>query len=147
MITRSSRLSLPLACAALCLLAAAPTRAADAKIGQQASSGGLVVMQIATTDPDKLMASWGQEAEGVRIESANVMKRNQPIATFLMFSGCRPNSDGACNVTADFETRGPTGAVYDKHAGVKVWVDRQAPPAKSIGLSEGGLGLRIGTLS
>ena len=142
MLIRSEKLSLPVACAALCLLAA-PGSAAEAAVGQQASSGDLVVMQIATTDPNKLMDSWGKEAEGVRVESASAMKRNQPIATFILFSGCRPNADGLCNVTADFETLAPNGAVYDKHEGVKVWVDRPAPPPKSIGLSEGGLGLRI----
>ena len=130
-------------CAALCLLAAAPARADDPKIGQQASSGDLLVMQIATTEPGKLMDSWGKDAEGVRVESANVMKRNQPIATFILFSGCRPDAEGLCNVTADFETLTPAGAVYDRQSGVKVWVGRPAPPAKSIGLSEGGLGLRI----
>jgi hypothetical protein len=140
------RLHKPILAAALAsaaILVAPQSRAADAKIGQQASAGDLVVMQIATTDPNKLMDSWGKEAEGVRIESASVMKRNQPIATFILFSGCRPNADGVCNVTADFETLAPSGAVYDKHPGVKVWVGRPAPPAKSIGLSEGGLGLRI----
>ncbi|MBW8882885.1 MAG: hypothetical protein JF615_16115 [Asticcacaulis sp.] len=142
MLTRRPKLSLPLACAAL-ILASAPTHAADAPIGQQAASAGFVVMQIATTDPDKLIDNWGKGEEGVRIESASVMKRNQPIAAFILFSGCRPNADGLCNVTADFETLAPNGAVYDKQTGVKVWVDRPAPPAMSIGLSEDGLGLRI----
>jgi hypothetical protein len=138
---RSHRAAAALACTVLAF--AGRGLAAEGALGSQASAGGLTVMQIATTDPKKLLDNWGKEGEDVRVESASVMRRGQPIATFILFSGCRQDAAGNCNLTVDFEVTGPTGAVYNRAKDVKVWVDRPAPPPKGIGLSEDGLGMRI----
>jgi hypothetical protein len=113
---------------------AAPSRAAV---------GDFAVMQIATPDPDGLMAAWNKPTAGVNITTAHEIARNQPIVTFILFQGCARDSAGTCNVTADFETLDPTGKVYDLSRNVAIWVGHPPPPAGSLQLSEGALGLRI----
>jgi len=109
----------------------------------RAQAGGLAVMLISTTNPDKLVADWNQPKPGAQLTVDRQTVRHRPIFTFILFQGCKADAKGACNVTADFETRGPSGKSYDQTKGGKVWVGRLAPPANSLQLSEGALGIEI----
>ena len=108
-----------------------------------ARAGDFSVMQIATTEPERLMSDWLKPSAGVNITTVSTVRRNQPVATFIVFSGCQADPSGACNVTVDFDTFTPSGKLYDRTRGAKVWVGRPAPPPRAVQLSEGGLGLRI----
>ncbi len=108
-----------------------------------ASLGEFGVMQIATTDPEKLMTDWATNTPGVQVATASEMTRNQPIVTFLVFRGCKADAAGNCNVTVDFETLGPSGASYNRTPGAPVWVAYPAPPATAVQLSSSGYGLKI----
>ncbi len=90
------------------------------------------------------MAAWNKPTAGVNVTTAHQIARNQPIVTFIVFEGCARDAAGACNVTADFETMDPSGKVYDLSRNVAIWVGHPPPPAGSLQLSEGALGLRIG---
>jgi hypothetical protein len=116
---------------------------AAAPLTNVARVGDFSVMQIATTEPDRLMSDWLKPSAGVNVGTASAVHRNQPVVTFIVFSGCQADASGACNVTADFDTFTPSGEVYDQTRGAKVWVGHRAPPARAVQLSEGGLGLRI----
>jgi hypothetical protein len=124
-------------------LTASASWSAEADLGNRAAANGFSVLQIATTEPDKLMADWLTPVAGVQVANAKAVRRNQPIVTFVLFFGCRADAAGNCNVTADFETYAPTGALYDRTVGTKIWVARPAPKANQVQLSEGALGIRI----
>jgi len=108
-----------------------------------AASGDLAVMQFATTDPDRLQADWQKPTAGAYTQSDSSMKRNQPIFTFLVFTGCSPDPKGNCNLTVDFETLGPDGSRYDLTKGAKLWVGYPPPPGRNLQLSMSGYGLRV----
>ncbi len=105
--------------------------------------GDFSVLQIATTDPDKLLADWAKPTPGVKLVAASRMKRNQPIVTFLVFKGCKVDGAGNCNVTAEIEAIAPDGKRYSPAQEMRVWVDKAPPPDLNLQLSEGGFGLRI----
>lgn len=131
------------------LVLAVAAMAAGSAAGQPAarpntaSAGDLSVLQIATTDPDALLAEWAKPTRGVRLTGSTRATRNQPIVTFIIFKGCKADASGACNLTADFTVTGPTGRVYSQEKAAKVWVGRRRPPNQALQLSESGLGLRF----
>ena len=124
-------------------LGAFPATTAAAVGTNVARAGDFSVMQIATTEPDRLMANWEKPSAGVNVVSASTVHPNQPVVTFIVFTGCQADASGACNVTADFDTFTPSGKLYNETRGAKVWVGHPAPPARAVQLSEGALGLRI----
>ena len=71
--------------------------------------GDFSVLQIATTNPDKLNADWQQPTAGANLSVESQMKRNEPIVTFLIFKGCAVDNAGNCNVTAQVEAIAPDG--------------------------------------
>lgn len=108
-----------------------------------AIAGDFRVVQIATTDPEGLMAAWEKPALEVKLETSMGAKRNQPIVTFIVFGGCRADPAGNCNVTADFEVIDPAGKSYNRSPGVNVWVGYPAPQSNVFQLSASGLGIRF----
>ena len=108
-----------------------------------ASAGDFAVLQVATTDPNALLAEWAKPTPGVRLTSSTRAARNQPIVTFIIFKGCKADASGACNLTADFTVTGPTGRIYSQEKAARVWVGRPPPPKQALQLSESGLGLRF----
>jgi len=105
-----------------------------------AQAGELAILQIATTEPERLMSDWEKPGADVRLVAQDKVKRGQPVVTFILFRGCRPDARGACNVTVDFTTTGPAGT-YNETKAAEVWVGRPPPPSRAIQLSAGGLGL------
>jgi hypothetical protein len=71
------------------------------------TAGDFPVVQLATTEPDKLMADWNKSTPGVSMVTNTQASRNQPIVTFIIFKGCRADAAGNCNVTVDYDTAGP----------------------------------------
>jgi hypothetical protein len=106
-----------------------------------ASDDPFAAQQITTTDPDKLMADWQKPTPGVAITTSTVTPRNKPIVTFIVFSGCKADAAGKCNVTVDYLTKGPTGETYDTTNGAEVWVGKPPPPEHGLQLSAGALGI------
>jgi len=139
---------LPVALAAALSSAAGPAMADPSSDGRPPAlsedhRGDFSVLQIATTNPDKLMADWAQPTPGVNLAVESAMKRNQPIVTFLVFKGCKVDAAGACNVTAQIEAIAPDGKSYAPPQDMPVWVDKAPPPNLNLQMSEGGFGLRI----
>jgi hypothetical protein len=109
----------------------------------QASSGDFSVLQIATTNVDKLYADWMKPTAGAYLTTDSQTVRNKPIVIFIIFKGCSSDKLGNCNVTADFETTGPNGNHYDQTRTAEIWVGHPPPPNFNFQLSAAGYGLRI----
>ena len=106
-----------------------------------AQSGKFATLQIATTEPDQFIVDWQKPGDGVKLVSQDEVKRGRPIVMFIVVRGCRPDPQGACNVTVDFTTTDPSGKTYNDTKGAEVWVGRPPPPDLAIQLSSGGLGI------
>ena len=91
--------------------------------GVQAGVGDLKVIQVATTDPGKLMDEWATPGEGVQLTSLGARTiQGKPIIVFIIFQGCRTDAAGNCNLTADYETLAPDGKIIGVVKGLPLLV-------------------------
>jgi hypothetical protein len=105
--------------------------------------GHFGVMQISTTDADGLVSNWSKPTNGATLNVQSETVRKTPIYVFIVFKGCRPDPQGHCNVTVDFDTFDPSGKPYDTKKDAPVWVGRPPTPRGNLQLSEGALAVRI----
>ena len=108
----------------------------------QAAIGDFGVLQVSTTDPEKLMAAWRQPTPGVEIETQSKAARGEVIHTFVIFTGCQTDAAGKCHVTASFEVFDPTGKSYAVHKDAPIYDFPPAPPHNMM-LGQASLGIRI----
>lgn len=142
--------SFPALAAMVFITATGPASAQDAWLrdgkvmrdqSNAAVSGNFGVMQIATNDPDRLVADWSKPTLGVSVRGTTQTLRNQPITTFLIFKGCRAGASGSCNVTADFDVFDPAGNLCGQSKSVKIWVEHAPALGSNLQLSSTGFGL------
>jgi len=102
------------------------------------TAGDFAVVQLATTEPDKLMADWNKPTPGVSMVTNTRATRNQPIVTFIIFKGCRADAAGNCNVTVDYDTLGPDGKPTTRQRRPRSWsVTHQRPASTYSSLHQG----------
>ncbi len=106
-----------------------------------ATSGSFGVMQIATDDPDRLIADWSKPTRGASVKISTQTLRNQSITTFLIFKGCRAGTSGSCNVTADFDVFDPAGKLCGQSKSVEIWVGHPPAQGNNLQLSSAGFEL------
>lgn len=95
------------------------------------SQDGFGVQHLLTHEPDQLFADWAKPTEGVPVATTNTAVRGQVVSSVLLFSGCKADARGYCDVAADIEIIDPMGAVYGKFDGMEVWIGKP-PPAKGV---------------
>lgn len=103
-----------------------------------AGSGNFGVIQIATDDPDRLVADWQTPTPGVSLKGTTQIRRGRPVTTFLVFKGCRADRSGKCNVTSDFDVFDPAGHLSGQVKSIKVWVGLPPAPGNNLQLSSSG---------
>lgn len=108
-----------------------------------ASSKGFAVFQIATLDGEGFAAQWNKPTAGVEIAKTSKVARNQPVFTFIVFTGCTPDQSGTCNVTADFRMFDPAGKSFGEQLGSPVWVGMPPPAKYALQLSSQALGMVV----
>ena len=102
---------------------------------------GFGVMQVASGDVEKFIAAW-KLGNGPKSASTSTVA-NQPLFTFLIFQGCKPDPMGKCDVIADYVITRPDGTTNEDNKGVVVW-DKAAPadPRKPT-MGDGALGYGV----
>ena len=108
-----------------------------------ASSQGFAAKQIATLDAEEFNNRWNRPTPGVEVDSASKVRRNQPIFVFLVFTGCKANATGSCDVTADFKMIDPLGRPWGEQKNSPVWVGQAAPQYGVLQLSTSSLGMVV----
>ena len=108
----------------------------------QSSAGPFKVIEIATTDSARFKAAWEQRKDNVTLPTSGSTLRNHQIDTYIIFTGCKVDVRGNCNVVNDFEVYDPDGAVYSKHSAMPQWQGPPAPDDK-IMLGVSGMGLIV----
>ena len=99
--------------------------------------GHLIIVE----DPHGFIKEW-LKPETPKIKPVADVKRGELIGAFVLFAGCKPNSEGICNAEVDYVVLKPDGSVYAERKGQPLWKE-QAPPAQNIQLSNAILGMRM----
>jgi len=100
--------------------------------------GHLIVVE----NPREFIQQW-LKPEPPRIKSVSDVKRGEAIGAFVLFAGCKPDAQGACNSEVDYVIYKPDGSVYVERKKLPLWKE-QVPPSTNIQLSKAILGLHFG---
>lgn len=107
----------------------------------QATAGNLGVIQLWTDNPEEFMAAWNQPTPP-RLSTTTKTKRNNPISTLIIFSGCKGDAAGNCNLKGSIKILDPDGDVYSEHNNVEFF-SGPAMEGHNLRLSPSGLVLTI----
>lgn len=96
---------------------------------------------IIVKDPRAFIEEW-KKPETPKITPVTEVKRNVVIGAFVLFAGCKPDAQGACNSEVDYTVYKPDGRVYAEQKAQPLWKE-EAPPPPIIQLGRAILGIRI----
>jgi hypothetical protein len=99
--------------------------------------GHLIIVE----DPKGFIEEWSKP-KTPNIKLVTDVKRGEVIGAFVLFAGCKPDSEGVCNSEVDYVVLKPDGNLYAERKGQPLWKE-QAPPAQNIQLSSAILGIRM----
>lgn len=105
---------------AAALLTLAQATAPAPEPTNQARVENFMLVQLWTDDPDKFLAAWNQPSPP-RLNINTKVERNQLITAFVIFSGCKADTTGNCNLTGDIEFRDPDGEIYGESKDIDFW--------------------------
>lgn len=118
----------------------APTAPAPDNV--EAAAGELRIVHLWSTEPDAFLTAW-RGATPPTLPTANRMARNQPIQQFVLYANCTRDAAGECHVTAKVLITAPDGNAYGDPLAFTVVKGSDTAPPGNIGLSAGGIGLRV----
>jgi hypothetical protein len=99
--------------------------------------GHLIVVE----DPRGFIQEW-MEPETPKIKSVKDVKRGDSIGAFVLFAGCKPDSQGICKSEVDYTVYKPDGTVFVERKSLPLW-DLQAPPAPIIQIGKAILAFKL----
>ena len=100
-------------------------------------AGHLIVVE----DPRAFVEEW-QKPETPKITPVSEVKRGVVIGAFVLFAGCKPDTQGHCNSEVDYAVYRPDGTLYAERKEQPLWKE-EAPPAPNIQLSRAILAIRM----
>ena len=100
--------------------------------------GHLIVVE----NPREFIQQW-LKAETPKITSVSEVKRGEPIGAFVLFAGCKQDTQGVCNSEVDYTIYKPDGSVYVERKKLPLWKEK-APPTPNTQLGKAILALRFG---
>jgi hypothetical protein len=107
------------------------------------ASGDLSAWLVFVPDDQELYNSWQIPGETVNVSEIGSVKVNSPMSAFVIFSGCKADSMGMCDVSMRIRVTAPDGSIYAEIPEMEIWQGRQAPPPKILELSVGYLKLLV----
>jgi hypothetical protein len=99
--------------------------------------GQLVVVK----DPQGFVQEW-LKPETPHINPASVVERGEVLGAFVLFAGCKPDTQGACNAEVDYTIYKPDGGLYAERKEQPLWKE-EAPPAPNIQMSRAILAFKL----
>jgi hypothetical protein len=99
------------------------------------SIGGFGAQLIVVGDENELFKRWATSSDTVDVKTIDSIKVNGFINTFVVFSGCKPDVKGNCNVSMQFRVIQPDGKVYIDTPPMEVWEDKPSPQGRTLELS------------
>ncbi|WP_155836998.1 hypothetical protein [Paraburkholderia mimosarum] len=77
------------------------------------SFDGFGVMLVLTADEVAFMRAWNSSVQRPVLQTTKRVQRGKSVSAMLLFSGCKPNSAGTCDVSVTYRIAGPDGTVQD----------------------------------
>jgi hypothetical protein len=105
------------------------------------SAGAFGGQLLVVRDPNKFIEDW-QKPETPNIHPVTTVKRGEVLGAVVLFAGCKPDAQGACNSEVDFAFYRPDGSLYAEMKSQPLWKE-VAPPAPNIQLGRAILGIRM----
>ena len=99
------------------------------------SNGDLVAQMVFVEDEQDLFRTWSKPSESVNVKDIDAIAINSPINTFVVFGGCKPDTNGNCSVVMRFRVIAPDGKVYSETPAMEVWHEKKLPLNRSLQLS------------
>jgi hypothetical protein len=106
------------------------------------SSDGFGVMLVLTADEVAFSRAWNSSMQRPVLQTTNRVQRGKSVSAMLLFSGCKSNSEGTCNVSIAYRLVGPDGTVQNVGP-YNVW-QRTAPKPGVVQLGDAHLTLSLG---
>jgi hypothetical protein len=92
-------------------------------------------------DPKAFIEEW-KKPETPHINPVTEVKRGVLLAAIVLFAGCKPDAQGACNAEVDYVVYKPNGEVYAERKAQRLWKET-APAPPIIQLGEALLAIRL----
>jgi hypothetical protein len=105
------------------------------------SINGFGAHLLVVENPRGFIEEWAKP-ETPQIDPVTNVKRGVLYGAFVLFAGCKPDSQGRCNSEVDYIFYKPDGSLYAERKGEPLWKE-QAPPGPNIQLGSAILGFRI----
>ena len=77
------------------------------------SANGFGVMLVLTAHEAAFTRAWNSSAQSPVLQTTKQVQRGKSVSAMLLFSGCKPNPAGTCNVSVTYRFSGPDGAVQN----------------------------------
>ncbi|MDT4966871.1 MAG: hypothetical protein QOJ64_1608 [Acidobacteriota bacterium] len=100
--------------------------------------GHLIVVE----NPRDFIQEW-LRPETPKIKSATVVKRGESIGAFVLFAGCKTDTQGMCNSEVDYTIYRSDGRIFAERKRQPLWKE-QSPPAPIIQLGRAILAFQLG---
>lgn len=95
----------------------------------QADNGTLAIWLKLVPDERRFREEWANPKEPVQITAIDKVKGGGLVMAALLFTGCQPGQDGACNLTLDLRLFDAGDQQVAEILGGLVWDDQPPPPS------------------
>jgi len=102
-----------------------------------AFGGQLLVVR----NPKAFIDDW-QKPEMPQINPVSIVQRGELLGAFVLFAGCKADTQGACNSEVAYFLYRPDGSLYAEMKDQPLWKEK-APPSANTQLGRAILGIRM----
>jgi hypothetical protein len=120
----------------------APAKEPANEARDRGNEDGFGVRLVVVENPEEYQRKW-EGPDIPKLESVSELSRGDSIGAFVVFSGCRPDAQGACDLEVDYTLYRPDGRVHVRRTGQPLW-RREASPAPNLALGRVFLGFQPG---
>ena len=106
-----------------------------------AQKNGFGVMQVSSDDTTRFIAAW-KVGNGPKATVTRTVA-NKPLFVLLIFQGCKPDTEGKCDIAADFVITRPDGTTNEDNKGIVVWNKAAPVDPKKPTIGDGALGYGV----
>jgi len=99
--------------------------------------GNLLIVE----NPRAFIEEW-QKPETPNIKPVSEVKRGVVLGAFVLFAGCKPDTQGLCNSEVDYAVYKPDGSIYAERKAQPLWKE-EPPPGTNIQLGRAILAIRM----
>jgi hypothetical protein len=105
------------------------------------SVNGFGANLLIVKDPRGFIEEW-QKPKTPKIDPVSEVKRGELLGAFVLFAGCKPDTQGRCNSEVDYTVYNPHGSIYAERKEQPLWKE-EAPPGTNIQLGRAILAIRM----